>query len=67
MLAVPPPILLDSASVNDATDISTSPINDSYYDRRGSTITSRHLSDLSQRQQRGRLRSASVFDEGSFL
>ena len=67
MLAPPPPILLDSASVDHPIDISTSPIDCSYYNRRGSSLSPRQMSELQQRQQRGRLRSASVFDEGSFF
>ena len=67
MLAPPPPILLDTASVADPTNRSSSPIAFSYYNRRGSSVTPRQISELQQRQQRGRLRSASVFNEGSFF
>ena len=64
MLA-PPPIILDSTSIDDPLDISSSPIACSYYDRRGSSLTPRQMSESqSNKRPRGRIRSASVFDEG---
>ena len=63
MLA-PPPIVLDSASLDDTRYTSTSPIAYSYYDRRGSSLNPRRILEGTQKQPRGRIRSASVFDEG---
>ena len=65
MLA-PPPIILDSASIDDPLNASASALACSYYDRRGSSLTPRQMSEFQLKQQkRGRIRSASVFDEGS--
>jgi hypothetical protein len=65
MLA-PPPIILDSAAIDDPMNVSSSHLACSYYDRRGSSLTPRQMSDFQQRPPRGRIRSASVFDEGLF-
>ena len=65
MLA-PPPIILDTVSIDDPSNASASALACSYYDRRGSSLTPRQMSEFQQKQQkRGRIRSASVFDEGS--
>ena len=66
MLA-PPPIILDSTSIDDPMNASRTALACSYYDRRGSSLTPRQMSDFQQKPPRGRIRSASVFDEGSFV
>ena len=59
MLAPPPPTLFETASVDDPMDILSS-----YYDRRGSVVPPRQVSEPLQRYQRGRIRSASCVGEG---
>ena len=68
IMLAPPPIILDSASIDDPLNASASALACSYYDRRGSSLTPRQMSEFQLKQQkRGRIRSASVFDEGSWF